>query len=292
MDPKSQYLEQIKGLAPDLSYQTAVLNDMGQFNDVLTLDNAWIFRFPRYAEGVRQLEAETRLLLALQGRLPLPIPCPGYFCFDPPLPGRVCMGYPCLPREPLLTLVSIPAREAGEQLAGQLAGFLRFLHTVPAESLGVELQLADTAESWTCLYTEIRKKLFPAMRPGARAQAAAHFEAYLDNPVLQTFHPAMRHGDFGGSNLLYDPRRMQVTGVLDFSSCALGDPAADLASIATLGEDFFALIAHQYEPDEQRREPLLARARFYRGTFALAEALDGFNHHDCGAYERGMEKYR
>ena len=289
---KSQYLEQIRLLAPDLIYQAAVLNDTGQFNAVLTLDHSWIFRFPRYAEGVRQLEAETRLLLALQDRLPLPIPCPRYFCFDPPMPGRACMGYPRLPGEPLLKPESIHGQAARVEAAGQLAGFLRILHAIPPDSLGVELPPADRMEDWANLYSEIREKLFPGMRPEARGQVAGLFESYFGDAALQTFRPTLRHGDFGGSNLLYDRRLKRVSGVLDFSCCTLGDPAADLASVSTCGEALFTLLSTLYEPDEQKRELLLARACFYRGTFALAEALDGLQHHDRRAYESGMEKYR
>ncbi len=292
MDTKSRYLEQIRDLAPDLSYQTSILNDTGQFNDVVTLDNAWIFRFPRYADAVRLSEAETRLLLALQGRLPLPIPYPRYSCFEPPIPGRVCMGYPRLPGEPLVKPESIHDWVAREPIAGQLAGFLCMLHAISPDSLGIELQSADEVEDWASMYARIRENLFPAMRPDARAQVASHFETYLGDTALQTFPPALRHGDFGGSNILYDPRCKSVTGVLDFGFCALGDPASDLASISTLGEGIFTLIAQLYEPDERKRKELLARACFYRGTFALAEALDGFHHHDRRAYESGMKEYR
>jgi aminoglycoside 2''-phosphotransferase len=36
---------------------------------------------------------------------------------------------------------------------------------------------------------------------------------------------------------------------------------------------------------------VLARARFYRGTFALMEALDGLRDNDPEAYRHGMEQY-
>jgi aminoglycoside 2''-phosphotransferase len=201
------------------------------------------------------------------------------------------MGCPRLVGKPLIKPKSIHDRVARERIAGQLAGFLRRLHAISIDSLGIKLQSADAVEDWANMYAGIQENLFPAMRPDARAQVASHFEAYLGDPARQTFPPALRHDDFGGSNILYDPRRKRVTGVLDFSFCALGDPAADLASASTLGEGIFALIAPLYEPDERKRDLLLARACFYRGTFALAEALDGFHHHDRRAYETGMEKY-
>lgn len=141
------------------------------------------------------------------------------------------------------------------------------------------------------MYAAVREKLYPAMRPDARKQVSEHYEAYLDDLSMQTFEPALRHGDFGGSNILWNPTEFEITGVIDFSFCGMGDPIIDLASVSTLGEDLFNRILPRYEPDETRHAGLLARVRFYRGTFALSEALDGLRDGDEGAYHRGMETY-
>ncbi len=291
MTDLKSFIEQIKALAPELVYQNAILDDSGQFNDVIKLDEAWIFRFPRFPDGIQQLRVETDLLLALIGRLLFPIPNPVYTCFHPPEPGKACIGYHRLPGEPLLTPAHIGSHEGLKHIAGQLANFLRSMHAIPPYSLGVELRVADGVNNWISMYDDVRARLFPAMRPQAREQISRHFEDYLGDRTRQTFGPALRHGDFGGSNILYDPNLYTITGVLDFSSCALGDPAYDLASVSTLGEPLFTWIAQAYEPDEGKRARLLDRSRFYRGTFALEEALDGFNRHDLRAYEHGMKEF-
>ena len=51
----------------------------------------------------------------------------------------------------------------------------------------------------------------------------------------------------------------------------------------------FSPVRPQFDP--ARLAELLARARFYRGTFALQEALDGLRDGDQEAYRRGMETY-
>jgi aminoglycoside 2''-phosphotransferase len=276
----------------------------GQFHDVLVVNNEWIFRFPRYREGVNQLIAEAHLLEALRGKLPLAIPRPVVKSFDPAVPGLVFTGHLRIPGETLETeKINLLTNAGRDSLAGQLAGFLLALHKLSLLGLPQNLpgslreegpnqkQVSDLREDWEALYSSIRQKLFPAMRPDAQKSVIEHFETYLDDPSLQTFLPCLRHGDFGGENILWDPAWGQACGVIDFSFCAIGDPAIDLASVSTLGDDFFARIAPRYEPEAKKREPLLARARFYRGTFALMEALDGLRDKDENAYRRGMESY-
>ena len=118
---------------------------------------------------------------------------------------------------------------------------------------------------------------------------AQHFEQYLQNTV--EFQPVLRHGDFGPGNILFDPKKRSVSGVVDFGSVALGDPAVDIASLIGpfgYGETFLSLLARDYP----RLDELLPRARFYIGTFALQEALWGWENNDKHAFESGLAPYR
>lgn len=266
----------------------------------MIINKEWVFRFPRYRAGVARLADEARLLEALRGLLPLAVPDPVHQSFDPPVPGLAFIGYPYLPGEPLSPewLAGVRDEFTLDELATQLAGFLRALHHLPLTSLPPALPgrppgdvIADSRGEWEKMYTQAREKLFFAMRPDARRQVTAHFEAYLDDPSLHDFTPCLRHGDFGGTNILWDPERGLVNAVIDFAFCAPGDPAYDLASVWTLGEDFFQRLAPRYELAETLRTGLLARARFYRGTFALSEALDGLRDNDPEAYQHGMENF-
>jgi aminoglycoside 2''-phosphotransferase len=77
--------------------------------------------------------------------------------------------------------------------------------------------------------------------------------------------------------------------VIDFSGCALGDPAYDFAGLLSgYGEAFVRYCAAGY-PDV---ESLLPRTRFYQGIFALEEALFGIENNDPQAFENGIEGYR
>ena len=98
----------------------------------------------------------------------------------------------------------------------------------------------------------------------------------------------LKHGDFGTTNILYDPEKQELCGVIDFGGAALGDPAYDFAGLlSSYGEDFLNTCAKTYPEVEQ----FLPRARFYQGTFALLEALFGAEHDDRRAFTAGMAHY-
>ncbi len=58
-----------------------------------------------------------------------------------------------------------------------------------------------------------------------------HVEDVFNDEHNCHYAPALVHGDFGPSNILYDASRHSISGIIDFSSARWGDPAVDLAAI-------------------------------------------------------------
>jgi len=74
----------------------------------------------------------------------------------------------------------------------------------------------------------------------------------------------------------------RLVGILDWDGAHIGDPAADVASIAvTVGWDAAASIA----PD------LMSAARKYAATFALQQALPAFFANDRANLHDGLTRY-
>ena len=115
------------------------------------------------------------------------------------------------------------------------------------------------------------------MRADARRAVERHFEAYLrDASPELAFSPALL--------------RRSIGGIIDFSSAGLGDPASNIAGLlspVSYGEAFVQLLAPSYPG----LADLLGRAHFYVGTFALQEALWGFEHADQTALRSGLVQY-
>lgn len=283
------HMEQIHKAYPEFEIHTCELIETGKYNDVLIVNHGYIFRFPRYAAFVEALEHETRLLRWLQERLPLPIPVPVFQKLAPLVPGQVFMGYPRIKGQnlSLKSLQALTGTPAWEEIAAQLGEFLRAMHAIHQEGLDLTLPYRDERKDWEKMYGDVRQLLFDQMSGTARQQVSRHFEEYLDSPHLQQFQFCLRHGDCGPSNIIYDPSGLRVNGVIDFSTVAWGDPAVDLAAISCYGERFLNQILQHYPASEG----LLERAAFYRGTFALQEALAGLKYHDRAVYESGMKAY-
>jgi aminoglycoside 2''-phosphotransferase len=288
MDKESLYLQAIRTAYPGLDIHAARLHTgEGQFNDIIFINDDLIFRFPRYEENIRDFLREIEVLEKLQGHLSLPIPDPVYACSETRSVGSTFMGYKLLQGKPLFrnVLNNITDESTLEVLAHQLADFLYGLHRLSTAALGLDLPLNDALAQSRTFYSDVEKYLLPLMRPEARVAVTKHFEDYFNESGLQEYKPVMIHGDFGGSNILFDGDR--ISGIIDFSFAGLDDPARDIAAVSTYGEAFFARIRRHYP----NIEPLLERAKFYRGTFALQEALHGFRNQDREAFESGMEDY-
>jgi len=284
------HLRRIREVYPDLPARDARPLGGGQYNDALVLNGDLVFRFPRFPEGVKALGREAAILAAIHGRVSLPVPAPLYISRDSDEVGRTFVGYRLIPGEPLTreALAAITDDTTLDRLSHQLAAFLRELHALPPQAIAYPLPPPDPVAQWAALHRRIREQLYPHMRPDARRDLDRHFAAFFDERANRTFRPALVHGDFGAGNILWDPRRGEVAGILDFSFARLDDPALDYAALSTYGEPFFARVLAV----EPAVVAMLPRILFYRGTFAPQEALFGAEHGDRAAFEAGIAPYR
>jgi aminoglycoside 2''-phosphotransferase len=139
------------------------------------------------------------------------------------------------------------------------------------------------------LYKRIQNKLFPFMREEAQRQISLSFETFLYSEACSNLTTTLVHGDFGATNILWDPTTYNISGIIDFGGSGIGDPAYDFAGIlSSYGEDFFTMCLNLYPNGAEIAE----RVRFYGSTFALQEALHGVENDDIEAFENGIKAYR
>lgn len=286
---RSHYIARILAAYPKLRIERLRLNDEGQYNDILVVNDDLIFRFPRHDEGIEKLEKEVALIQRIRPFITLPIPEPVYQAFVPRAVGQVFAGYRMLPGEPLWIEAFAAIADAGivARLASQMAGFLRELHGIPPADLSDILPATDWQAGLRDLYAHFRGALFPHLPDDARARIADRFETFLSDPANFAFPPALIHGDFGTGNVLFDAHAGAVTGVIDFGSAGIGDPAHDVAVMLAYGDPFVRQGLAAYPAMER----MLPRARFYLSTFPLHEALYGIEHGDPDAVERGLAPF-
>ncbi len=288
METFSKEVTAIQAAYPELDVTSVELNLDGQYNTVLLVNDELIFRFPRFAAGLEQLQLETKILTAVQPHISLQIPNPIFVHLDTAVLGEAFMGYSKIAGEGLWPSVfkTIQDDVVLERLAQQLATFLHELHHVPIQELVDEpLPVSDGVDEWEDVYGRIEEKLFPYMRLDAAKSVAYHFETYFATGF--DYEPCLRHGDFGTGNILYDSSAKRINGIIDFGFTVLGDPAFDFAGLLTYSEPFVQRMSKYYPALKSYWE----RIHFYRGTFALFDALYGIENDVPEAFAAGMTEY-
>jgi aminoglycoside 2''-phosphotransferase len=215
---------------PELAVTSAVSIDDGWDNYVLEFNKSLIFRFPRRPDVLQRLATDVRLLPQLAKVLPLPIPNLEYIARSPKDQSPVFVGYPRIPGEPFL----LHRGDGHHLIAKQLGDFLTSLHRFSvrrAVNLGVSNGTpASWRQEYKDLYTKVSPHVFSLIKPPQSLKIVALWETFLGNQDNFRFAPVLVHRDLSGENILWDPNRGELTGVIDWSDSSIGDPAIDFVN--------------------------------------------------------------
>jgi aminoglycoside phosphotransferase (APT) family kinase protein len=139
------------------------------------------------------------------------------------VPHMVLSYVPGVALDSLLT-DDLPARQR-RRLLGDLIDIVAAIRSIPAASW------PEPGPAWATLWNRLAEQAagcrdLPAdvreHHAGLAAAAAA---------VATSTRPRVFHGDLGGVNCRIDAGTGAVTGVLDWDSAAVGDPATDIAAL-------------------------------------------------------------
>jgi aminoglycoside 2''-phosphotransferase len=161
MNEHASYEKRIREIAPGLEIETMRLNREGLLNDIVIVNDDFVFRFAKRDFGFKDLREEASVLRLLRKHVTLRIPEPFYASDE-------VMAYRLIPGETLRRDVLMKFTEGEQQaVADQLAQFFRELHGVPVgETLDFKIPTADALmkyESWVGVYGQIRQKVFPLL---------------------------------------------------------------------------------------------------------------------------------
>ncbi|MQR94416.1 phosphotransferase family protein [Fictibacillus phosphorivorans] len=286
----NHYIKRIKEVYPKLIIENFKANDIGQNNDVIIINNSLVFRFPKYEKGIVRLKEEVQILDHIRDIISIPIPYPEYESFELNEPGKVFTGYRLIDGDPFWNEHLMKMNHVDSmKLAKQLVTFLIEIHSVSKKTLVTSLNIIDNNpyDDMNELFHRIQNKLFHFINEESQKEITSSFEAFLTHkePIKTTFI----HGDFGASNILWDPKRCVITGIIDFGGSGIGDPAYDFAGIlSSYGLDFYNKCIALYPNGSE----IAKRVTFYKCTFALQEALHGLINNDNAAFENGIKEYR
>jgi len=283
--------EKIHEVMPNLEIRDYELHQEGLVNDVLIVNDQWVFRFTHTEWGKELMRMEQRLMRYVAPRVSLSIPYPES-CSDGVLVYQHLIG------DDFQREIWMDADDLHQQqLADQLGRFLNELHHAATGELDWEIPLTlapVTRETWLDIYERFVEKVQPLLLPHQIKWADNLFAFAFDKPDFFDFEPALIHGDLVPYHILYSEEQKALTAVIDFGVAGLGDPATDLGSlINSYGETMVTKLERTYPalPD------LLPRARFYSQAMEIQWVLLGvesgeiywFTAHLGGARDVGVD---
>ena len=160
MKDMSRFMESIRHHYPELRLDTVERLNSGQNNDILLINSELIFRFPKYAQGIEQLERETTFLKAIVDHVSIEVPRPICWNFHPAENAPAFMGYKKIEGQPLEAdrMDSIHDERIQRDLAGQLGNFLKELHSIPSREIPMRDADDNMYLEWSDLYERISFK--------------------------------------------------------------------------------------------------------------------------------------
>ncbi len=277
MEIPDRYLDIIHGQLPNLDSNTLRMNRDGLVNDVVIVDARWVFRFPKTDEGKRAQARESRILDVVRQSVEMPVPAFTRL-------SDAAVVYPIISGVPLDRNRWL--RQSGavqDQLAEQLAHFLRQLHSIPVETLAQyeipAIKRDASRDTWVAKLEDIQHELYPLLWADQKAWVAELFAPVLAGELdMQTYSPSLTHYDLASYHILFDEVQRRINGVIDFGVAGIADPANDIALlINNFGEHFL----QRMQPFYPHLETLLDRARFMAGTLELEWVLEGLRSKDA-----------
>lgn len=262
----------------------------GQNNDVFIINEKYIFRFPKYQEGIDSLLSEVEILKRINNHVTIDIPNPLFYSLDIKEVGSTFVGYKMIRGKLLLRDRFLEIKDK-KKISEQLAKFMIELHSKEVKMKASEIiSEYDIYSKWLNLYKRVQEKLFIHMRDDAKRKVEKNFEQFLSD-FTNNIECVFVHGDFGPNNILFDEKKEGISGIIDFGESHIGDPAGDFASLIGpfgYGEDFILEFKKVYP----KVDKYIKRAKFYASTFALQEALFGVENNDKEAFRNGIEQYK
>lgn len=235
--------ELIRSECPDIKPDTIEPLGVGDFFGAFLVNGTWVFLVAKHDEARASIRREACLLPRLAAQVDLQIPEPVYH-------GERFIAYRKLPGTALTQARFLKLdQDARDRCARQVATFLERIHGHDLDSARECGVLPfDFVTHYHHVLERARRSLPGALSTADWEWAEGALEDYLEGAAWwRDFTPVLLHRDVSPAHVLFDPGAERVTGILDFSDLAIGDPAWDLIFLyEDYGIDFLARVLPVY----------------------------------------------
>lgn len=203
---------------------------------IIEVNEEWIFRFPRSSIFKEKMRKRLNFLVSFSKISPLKIPAPKYIEQD-------FIGYKKIPGQPLYpTNIEKLTEKEKLMIAKQLGLFLKALHGYRNKQINFDTGylVMRKKDYWNC-----PAPITQYLNTGECKNLTARLKSIAKNSENFEKPTTIIHGDLNFNNILWDPNKKVITGILDWSDAGFGIPAMDFIALA----DFNKKINDQFLRD-------------------------------------------
>ena len=286
------YRQAIKANFPDLVVASIAPAGEGMDNVAVTVNDEYVFRFPKIEKAAVRVAVEAALLPELQKGLDLRIPCPEFVGTDPRT-DLSFSGYRRLDGVPLAPEVLFgldPAVRAS--LMEQIVRFVRQLHAFPVDrATRLGLKANDYEAEYAGDLRQAKELVYPRLAQDERDYVERLYEGYLGDARNLDYEPTVLHADLSAEHIIYDPATQAIVGVIDFGDMVVGDPDYEMHWLyADYGDELLRrYLAHNPHPCPQR---LVRKLRFFHRSQTVVDVLIGVSRDDQEILETALAELR
>lgn len=286
---------------PELALRTIDYLGSGWNYDAYLVDSWLAVRFPRRAEVAERLDQEAAILRLLRSKFECARPVPEIATRESPIVrAKIAVpeiimkgqgnthfpydffGHAFIPG----VAADDPSAHASTALAVDLARALTLIHSITAESAST-IGIGHEVERCGIRFRDTLDRV--QLAHGFRDFVPDAYAWLRGRPPVPSDYsgpPRFIHNDFALRHILIDRGTGRLSGIIDWSDVALGDPALDFVSLVLWrGWDFTDSVIRLYQPalDDGFRD----RLRFLARILAVSWLADAIR------WKRGdLEKHR
>jgi len=283
------YRQIIAACFPELLIDSCAIHSEGWDSVAVAVNDELIFRFPKRRDVEPQYQIERRLLPALAGALPLPIPNVEFFWPGAAAYSGSFIGHHLIEGAQLISAHLTPNHV--DDIARQLGEFLSALHRFPSEqATQLDVPASDRGawqRRYQNQYEQIQSRVLPLLDQATRARIVRDWKAFLNDDTR--FSITLIHHDLSNEHILYSAGRATISGIIDWGDTAIGDPAIDFTGLlAAGGEDLVERVLSHYHGavDTSFRR----RMCFYQGVMPINTLLFGLDTAQEQFVQEGLAK--
>lgn len=183
-----------------------------------------VFRFPKEEDGAIDTDIEIKALPSLKKHISLNIP--DFIYWGKQDNGYPFVGYKILSGEPMdEQLFHSLSPGTKNKIAHQIAEFMDQINSFCVEQ-AKDLNIGDNNfhQDYLELFHEVKEKVYPEIDQEMKTYISFRFERYLENKENFRYSPKLLHADLSLDHLLFDKKKQEITGIIDFGDMKIGDP--------------------------------------------------------------------